>query len=254
MVNPHSTFATAPAAARWFTPFPKSPGEGRALVCLPHAGGGASEFSGWQSHARLLDVLAVRLPGREARIAEAAFETIDDLVEAFLPALVPVARRGCVLFGHSMGALVAYEVARRLMAEALPAPLALVVSGCVAPHVLEPEQVHEFSDERLVQWLIDINGVEPEVLNYPKLLELMLPTVRADMRLVDDYRYREGVRLDIPVRALQGKEDLGTPVELAGKWGELTTGTFDLDIFPGDHFFFRDHVPRVMSIIESCTR
>ncbi|ONI78164.1 hypothetical protein ALI144C_32450 [Actinosynnema sp. ALI-1.44] len=246
--------ATAPAAARWFTPFPNSPGEGRALVCLPHAGGGASEFGDWQSHAQSLTVLAVRLPGREARIAEAAFETIDDLVDAFLPAFVPVAQRGCVLFGHSMGALVAYEVARRLQVEGLPAPLGLVVSGCVAPHVLLPERVHEFSDEKLVQWLIDINGVEPEVLEYPKLLELMLPTVRADMRLVDDYRYREGVRLDIPLRALCGENDLGTPIEHARGWGELTTGTFDLDVFPGDHFFFREHIPRIMSTIENWTR
>ncbi|TCO56104.1 thioesterase II family protein [Actinocrispum wychmicini] len=250
MANPRASRPALGRSGRWFVPSSAR----RALVCLPHAGGSASVFSDWQTHTDAFEVLAARLPGRETRVDEPACTTMSGLLDALLVELAPVAARGCVLFGHSMGALIAYEAARRLVLEGLPKPAALVVSGCVAPHVLRPERMHDFTDEQLVQWLIDINGVDPDILNYPKLLQLMLPTVRADMRLVDDYRYRPGESLDIPVRVLCGKDDVGTPVAQARKWRELTTGRFAVDIFPGDHFFFREHVPRILSAIESDIR
>lgn len=223
-------------------------------MCLPHAGGSASVFRSWQQHTKWLNIVAVQLPGRESRIAEPAHSTLDDLLAAFLPELTAMSDRGYALYGHSMGALVAFEAARRLRGRGLPAPVGLYVAGCEAPHTLRPDPVYDLPKDDLLRWMQGIDGLPPEALEYPALIDLMLCTLRADLQVYDTYRHCAGDPLDIPIGVFCGDSDPGLAVADATRWRELTTGAFRVDVLSGGHFFVQDHKQRILAAIENDLR
>jgi len=221
------------------------------LVCLPHAGGGGAVFRDWQRHTDVLRVSAVLLPGRETRLREPAHTDVDALVEELLEPMRQVVTGQYALYGHSMGALVAFELTRRLRSAGLPMPLGLFLAGADAPQRLDPDPVHDLPRDELVAWLEDGHGLDPEALRYPELIDLMLPTVRADLALVETYRHVPQPPLDVPIRVFRGRGDPYCSTDGARDWALQTTAGCAVSDLDGDHFFVDDHLDRVVALIEA---
>ncbi|WP_106186866.1 thioesterase II family protein [Umezawaea tangerina] len=236
---------------RWLTSFADVAEPTCELVCFPHAGGGTSVFQGWQRHTDALRVSAVRLPGRESRLREPAIADLDELVAVLVTALARLTDRPYAFYGHSMGALVAYELTRALRAAGLPLPVGLFVAGMDAPQRLDLDRAHDLPRDELVAWLVGVNGLDPEVLEYPALIDLMLPTIRADLAVVEDYTHRPQPPLPVPLHVLRGRDDVQVSVEGSGGWAELTSAGCAVTDLDGDHFFVQRHERLVVSLIEA---
>lgn len=243
---------TRPTADRWLRRFhPADPGAPR-LVCLPYAGGSASYwFPLSAALGPAVDVVAVQYPGRQDRRAEPPLTDLHrlaDEVAAVLPAGPPT-----VLFGHSMGAAVAFEVARRQERDG-DRPAHLVVSGRRAPGPARPEEdVHTRGEAALLAELDTLGGPGLDLLADPEMRELVLPAVRADYTAVETYGCEPGPPLRCPVTALVGDADPKVTVAEAGDWAAHTTGPFDLRVLPGGHFFLADHAPAVTTLLRTLT-
>ncbi|MGW6979870.1 thioesterase II family protein [Streptomyces sp. NPDC054932] len=234
---------TAPdrdGAEAWFRRFRRVAAPRLRLVCLPHAGGTANLFAGWP--ARLpkdVDLLAVRYPGRQDRLAEPCVTDMDELADRITGALLPLTDLPVALFGHSMGSSVAYEVARRLEARGT-APAHLLVSGRAAPHRTRRSEFHLADDETLLSAVRSLGDLGSSVFDIPELRELLMPALRADYRLIERYHVSEPEVLSMPVSAYVGDSDPGSSRVLddVRAWAGLTrSDDFHLRSFPGDHFY-----------------
>jgi pyochelin biosynthetic protein PchC len=220
-----------------------------SLVCFPHAGGSAGFYFGLsRALSELTDVVAVQYPGRQDRRREPPLATVDQLADELAGLLVPFAGRPLRLFGHSMGATVAFEVARRLQAAGRE-PAGLFVSGRRAPSTHRDERVHLLSDEDLLAEVHALNGTGSAVLDDEELLRLVLPVIRADYRAIESYRFRAGPPLRCPVFAFTGDRDPKAAVDEVLAWRRHTTGRFTSDIFSGGHFFLNEHMPAIINTI-----
>ncbi|MCX4743047.1 alpha/beta fold hydrolase [Streptomyces antibioticus] len=231
-----------------YEPAPDAP---RRLVCFPHAGGSAPYFVPVaRAMAGGTDVLAVQYPGRQERRGEPFLDSIDALARAAVDALAPWLDRPLTLFGHSMGAMVAFEAARLLEAEGR-APRGLVVSGRRAPTCVRsaPDLVHLQDDEGLMNEIRRLNGTDERILADEELLRMILPVIRSDYQAVESYRYRPGPPLSCPVLALIGDTDPQVTREEARFWAEHTTGPFDMTVFPGGHFYLNSQGNAVIRAI-----
>jgi len=246
-----TTTGTSGASARWLRrPRPRHYPEVR-LVCLPHAGGTAGEYIPWA--ARLpaqVELIAVQYPGRQDRLDEPCAQSVPEIADALVPALAPYADRPLYLFGHSMGGLVAYEVAVRLEAGAGPDPAGLFASGALAPHRVTPPR--EMLDDATVEADIRTSGwSDPAVFEHPELRELVLPALLADVRAVLSYHRRDPVRLRCPIVAYAGSDGAADVPAEAAAWGELTSGPAAWRQFDGDHFYVRSQQAELVADIEA---
>jgi surfactin synthase thioesterase subunit len=232
--------STLPPDGRWFAPGPAAPEARAQLFCLPHAGGGAAAYRDWQAAVGPeVEVVPARLPGREARFAEPPVTSAAGLVRRLAGPLLQRADRPFALFGHSMGALLAYELAYELVARGRP-PVHLLVSGHPAPQLVRQapgEAVHTLPRPALVRHLRAFQGTADEVLNHPEMLELLLPVIRADYRLCETHRFADRPPLPLPVTALGGAHDPGVRPEEVRAWREGTSDRFAYEILPGGHFY-----------------
>ncbi len=237
-------------SSQWLVPFRKAaPGE-CALVCLPHAGGSASAFRSWQAASGVLDVIGVQLPGREDRFPEPLLRTLPDVLDGLVAALTSFTGRRYALFGHSMGALLAFEAAHRLRQLKLASPEALFVSNFPAPDLAtDREPLYDLPDQELTRWMIQVNGISPESLEHPDLLRLMLPTIRADLRIVDTYRWEPRQPLDCPIGVFAGVDDPEVPLAAARAWRSHTSRYLGTQSLPGGHFCVHGHISLVVASI-----
>lgn len=212
------------------------------LLCLPFAGGGSGAFHDWPAQLPSdVDVWAVRLPGRESRLLEEPYRELHTLIKALAPAVGPLTRTPYALFGHSMGALIGYELARALLAAGRPAPTWLIASGHEAPHVVHyPKQLHRMPDDRLIETLRDYGATPDTLLSQPELLELFLPTIRADFAVVETYVHQPGPPLPCPIAVFRGVTDAEVSPQGCVAWAELTSAACVQRCFPGGHFFIDD--------------
>jgi medium-chain acyl-[acyl-carrier-protein] hydrolase len=181
----------------------------------------------------------VQLPGREDRWREPPLTDLSALVLQLGNGLRGRFEPPFAFFGHSMGAFVAFELARHLRRERRPGPAMLIISAARAPQIPDPDpQTHRLPEDELLPDLRRLGGIPSEFLNHPDLIALLLPTLRADLAMCETYVYRDEPPLDCPISAYGGRQDAKIPPELLSPWRVQTTGAFQLRMFPGNHFFF----------------
>jgi surfactin synthase thioesterase subunit len=234
---------------RWLRRFDAAPEDAPVLVCFPHAGGSATYY---RPLSRALSpraaVFGVQYPGRQDRRDEAPATDLHALSEEIAGVIGVLADRRLVLLGHSMGAVLAFEVATRL--EGSGAALGgLVVSGRPAPSRGTPSPVHDDDDAVLVERARRLGGTDPRLFDDPEMRALILPALRADTRAIDAYRYRPGPPLRADVVALVGDEDPLAPVDDVRAWREHTTGRFGLRVLSGGHFAVTAHPDQVVEVL-----
>ncbi|OQS13374.1 hypothetical protein B0T36_19915 [Nocardia donostiensis] len=223
------------------------------LVCFPHAGGAAGFFAPWAAAiSPLIEVCAVQYPGRADRLAEECVQEMGQLVTAVAAALATEREtRSIALFGHSMGAAVAFEVALALEHDYGRKPVHLFVSGRHAPHEVVPGDMHRRSDDELIAELARLGGTHDELLADPALRAMFLPAVRGDFRLDETYRRSGYTALSCPVTVVTGEQDGEVTPEQARRWSEVTVGGTRFESLPGDHFYLVPQAAAVISLIES---
>lgn len=224
------------------------------LVCLPFAGAGASFFHPWQEIAgdRLV-VVPLQLPGRERRIdAEpyrdalvAADELLPDLVKQ-LDDLTDV-----VLFGHSLGAVLAYELAHRVAAHPDLTLRHLFVSGSPEPHTQRPQRATGLSDDEFLARVSQFAGFSHEALEDPEMRELILPTLRADVEMHENYRPSTDERLPAPITSLRGSDDSLVTADEGARWSEVAGAGFEYLELPGGHMYLTESAPDLLKLIDT---
>lgn len=220
------------------------------LVCFPHAGGSASFYLPLaDALASSVSVLAVQYPGRQDRRREAPISSIEELAERVYEVLRPIAGEPLALFGHSMGAVVAFEVARRLRRAGCPTPIRLMVSGRRPPSVYRDERVHRLPDADLIAELRLLGAPNLELLADQEIAAMVMPSIRNDYQAIESYQYRIGPKLDCPMTVLVGDQDPRVSVAGARSWAEHTTGASEFQVFPGGHFFLAEQPGRVADVV-----
>jgi medium-chain acyl-[acyl-carrier-protein] hydrolase len=235
---PFISDATLAEAGRWIV-YPK-PNERASLrlFCFPYAGGGSAIFRKWPDC--LLDSIEVglvQLPGRESRLSERAFTRVAPLVNTIARSLYSHFDKRFAFFGHSMGAIIAFELARELRRLRAPSPDHLIMSGRGAPQLSNDLPTYNLPDPEFLSELKRLNGTPKEVFRNAELIRLMLPLVRADFELIQTYAYSDEPPLDCVITALGGLDDHYVSREELEAWKLQTTNSFRLQFLPGDHFF-----------------
>ncbi|HWN69349.1 MAG TPA: alpha/beta fold hydrolase [Haliangium sp.] len=233
----------------WFRVLKAVPRPRVRLVCFHHAGGSAAVFHDWiRDLPPAIELWAAELPGHGARWREPVVPRLEPLAGAMTPLLVRAASAPMTLFGHSMGAVLAYAVAQRLRDAAVAAEMQLLVAGARPPSIVRTgSMVHELPDEALLMYLNAIGGTPQELLANRELMRLALPTIRADYAAVETWQPQHETPLRIPIEALGGRDDASVPPAALAAWEAHTQGPFSLRWFSGGHFF--SHQPAVRSAI-----
>ena len=234
-------YEDAPELTKTWLARPRANPDARVkLVCLHHAGGNPSNFRPWlEDLPGDMELYAVRLAGREARIRETPATHMDQILGPLALALAPmIEAHRVVLFGHSLGSLLGFETLRELRRRGLPLPHAFVASGRRAPGVGRALQLHALPDREFIKEVQRVyGGIPAMVLAEPELVAMMIPVLRGDLTINETYDYVEEPPLGLPMRALGGTEDPHViPSELEG-WGRHTSGEFSWAQFSGDHFY-----------------
>ncbi len=220
------------------------------LFCLPYAGGGASIYRGWNiATPECTGVYPIQFPGRENRIAEIPICEMDVLVASICDAIIPHLDRPFMLFGHSIGARIAFEMIRYLRKKWQIHPYRLIVSGSRAPHIPEPKPMHQLPFEEFVEALRRLSGTSEELLQNKELMALLIPTLRADFVVDETYVYQEDLLLECPISAFGGSEDMEATREEMEAWASYTHGEFTFEMVRGDHFFLKSHTDTLLQSI-----
>ena len=238
----------------WFRCYRPSPAARVRLVCFPHAGGSASAYI---ALARQLppeiEALSVQYPGRQERRHEPLCTDLLDLADQIFAALrVLPGRRPVAFFGHSMGATLAYEVARRLEGETCPTLRTLFVSGRRAPSRVRPERMHlgeDDSDGCVVAELKALSGTNASLLEDEEMRRVILPIIRSDYAAIERYRRPDGLDLNCPIVILAGDSDPLTTIEEARAWADHTTAGAEVHVFRGGHFYLDAHGGEIGRIV-----
>jgi surfactin synthase thioesterase subunit len=212
------------------------------LVCFPHAGGAATYFN--PVAARFspdVDVVALQYPGRQDRRREPCVADLATLAELITQELLALSDLPTVFFGHSMGAMLAFETAWRLEARGVGEPRALLLSGRRAPSTVREEQVHQRDDDGLIAEMRLLNGTDASLMEDEEILRMAVHSLRGDLAAVETY-VDAGHRVSCPVTVFTGDSDPKTTVEEAERWREHAQGPFRMRVFAGGHFFLNRHL------------
>lgn len=221
------------------------------LICFPYAGGAATAYHHWPSMLPAdVELIAVQYPGRATRMREAPCHRLEDLLADVEKAMGILLDRPYAFFGHSMGATVAYELTRRLLASGGPGPRQLFLSGRSAPQ-LPPRRlpIHALPHEQFIDTLREFSGTPAEVLEHRELMEMMVPIMRADFEALETWKHEATPPFDIPVSVFGGLSDEAVPMESLDAWSTCTTGRFKRHMFPGRHFFLQQHANAMLNIV-----
>ncbi|MBB5936680.1 thioesterase II family protein [Streptomyces zagrosensis] len=233
---------TAHQAQAWL-PFEAAPAARPRLYCFPNAGAGAASFAQWRALAVPgTAVCPVQPPGRAERFREKPHASLDALLDELTDALRGQFTGTYALYGHSLGALVAFELTRRLRREGEQLPVHLFVSGRAAPQLPDTRRaLRDLPTAQLIGELARMGGTPDEVLREESLMSSLLPLIRADFAINETYTYREEQPLNIPLTAFGGQQDPRAEEAELAAWSLQTSAHFDLRMFPGGHFFINDN-------------
>lgn len=221
------------------------------LYCFSYAGGSAAGFAKWQAAlGPEVEVCAVELPGHGMRRSEAPMTSLQQVVESVAQVIARQGPLPFAFFGHSLGGLLAFETARYCMRHGLALPRHLFASGCSAPQHRSPSRnLHLLEDDALIEQLRDYNGTPAELLAHRELMALVLPLLRADFGLVENYAYRPSPRLPLPITVLAGTTDEHAKTEQVEGWRKETGASCQIEWFDGDHFFIQSHLDGVLACV-----
>lgn len=237
--------------APWLYTFKPSPQARALLFCFPYGGGSANAFRAWPQHLPpSVELHAVEPPGRGRRLLEQPFTDVREMVSSLVNVFGDHFDKPMAFFGHSMGAIIAFELARRLRRESLREPFHLFLSGRRAAQLpSDEEKTYDLPEPEFVDSLRRLNGTPKEVLEHPALLQLMLPALRADFAVCEAYAYRPEPPLDCHITAFGGEDDPEVSREMLQAWSAQTSGKFSLHMLPGDHFFVNNSAATLCSLI-----
>lgn len=235
----------------WLRCFNPNPQAELRLFCFPYAGGGASIFRKWSnSLPHYVELFSIQLPGREDRLKETPFTDISLLVQTLIPILHPYLNVPFTFFGHSMGALISFELARCLRSEQAPSPVHLFISGRRAPQIPDPYSlICTLAEHEFLQELRALKGTPKEVLENSELMKVLLPILRADFSICGTYTYLNKPPLDCSISAFGGIEDSRETYHLLKSWSAQTHSSFSLQMLPGDHFFLSTSQQQLLEIL-----
>jgi surfactin synthase thioesterase subunit len=235
----------------WFTVFPSQSRPRARLLCFAHAGGSAAVFRPWAALVPGdVELVAVELPARRARLAEPAVTSIAAIVSALTNEVGPLLDRPFALFGHSMGAIVAFEFARALRELGRPLPAQLFVSGARAPQLARVPDLHTLPREAFIAGVVALGGLPVELTAEPDLMDLVLPALRADFTAIETWRYAPAPPFTFPITAFGGTEDPRVAERQLALWAEHTTGPFGVRVFPGGHFYLDKHRAALLELLQ----
>lgn len=233
----------------WIRRYHPRPDASVRLICLPHAGGAAPTYFPTSAAMKSeIEVLAVQYPGRQERRHEPLIDSVDGLATELFRVLEPDTRRPYALFGHSMGATVAYELALRFEQAGRP-PTRLFASGRRAPSRSRDQNMYALDDEGLIAELRELSGTDQRLFQQDELLRASLPAIRNDYKAAESYVYRPGAKLSCPITVLIGDVDPRVTVDEARTWREHTTGGAEVLVYAGGHFYLTEHRDKVVSVI-----
>jgi medium-chain acyl-[acyl-carrier-protein] hydrolase len=236
-------------------PFPQ-PHATKRLFCLPFAGGGASAYRQWVSAlGPTIEVCTVQLPGRENRLLEPAYDDYKSLTVALRSALNPLLDKPYALYGHSMGALLAFELARSLEDSDGPTggPERIFLAAHRAAHLpLQRSPMANLPQDALIAKLSEYGGFSNEILDSPELMELLIPAIRADLKLCDLYHFEKKNLLRCPINVIAGALDKQTSTESTYLWALHSSGQTKVHVIDGGHFFLHTHSAQVLEIVRTC--
>jgi medium-chain acyl-[acyl-carrier-protein] hydrolase len=234
----------------WLVCQPAQIRPGLRLFCLPHAGGGSIAFHSWRTKLPpFVQVCSVLPPGREKRLEEPPHTRIEPLVEALTQELAPWLDVPFVVFGHSMGALLAFEWIRNLRRNDLPMPKWIFLSGRPAPDTkVDSSPLRSLPDREFLEELkLRYRGMSQDFLQDPDLTQLFLPVLRADIAIVENYQFHSEAPLNCPMTVFGGVEDATASYDQLFAWKKQTQKSFRLQLFPGGHFYPQDSMLKSIS-------
>jgi len=235
--------------SKWFVPIgPQN--HGRPLFCLPYAGGGSTLFRGWGERLSF-DTVAVELPGRCRRFGEPSARSMDAIVEPLLEALRPHVERPFALFGHSLGGLIAFELAHRCHDRFGREPDHVVIAAIPPPpHEPPPPVPRQGGEAALARRLRFAGGTPPDALANEELMRILAPRLDADFEVVDTYRPQRERKLACPLTVVGGDADPVAPPDSLNAWRDETSGPFRRLVMPGGHFFTTSQEPALLEALE----
>ena len=235
----------------WIVKPKPNPGAQLKLFCLPFAGGGSASFRNW---AGLLppqiELCAVEIPGRGARLSERFFRRLDDLLPELGEAIIAELNKPFAIFGHSMGALTGFELTHFIKDKYGRQPVHLFLSGRGAPHLPDrTAPIHQLPEADFIREIKRYNGTPKEVLEHQELMEIITPILRADFEVCETYQFRQKAKLECPLTVVCGLQDEGATRAELEAWREQCAGPFNLRMFPGDHFYLLEHKHKLVETI-----
>jgi len=241
----------APPTNRWLCYFKRNPKASLRLFCFPYAGGSAMVYRSWaEKLPDNVELVAIQLPGRGSRRKEQPLSKLSELVELLGLALAGSLNKRFAFFGHSMGALVAFELARLLRREGRALPIHMFISGRSAPQLNRCHApLYNLPASELLKEITELDGTPRELLEHPELMELMLPLLRADFSICDTYEYTDAEPLACPISAFGGFQDTGVPRENLEAWREQTSSSFTLRMLTGNHFFLHTNETLLLDLL-----
>lgn len=225
----------------------------KRLFCFPYAGGGASAYRSWMDEASDLELCLIQYPGRESRIRETPFTRMSELVPALVNDIEPWLDRPFAFYGHSLGAKIAFETIRALRRRGSPCPADLFVGASEAPQVgPRPPLLHPLGEESFLSGIQDrYSGVPQQILEDPELRALLIPTLRADVELLETYTYTPEAPLSCDITVFGGASDDTVDLLALQTWKHETSGEFRFQLVPGAHFFLRAERRTLLDAMES---